>query len=341
MADSASLPPIFVERLQRQFDEADLRQILSKLQAPNTFGIRLNRHRSATPEDQAAMWQQLAMLGIDCCKLDWALLRDLPEQYYCDVAATVPMQFREQLLESALWPESVYLQNPSSMVPAWLLAPQPGEEVLDMCAAPGSKTLMLAEMMREQDSHSFIGRLAACELVKNRFFKLRGNLAKQGALECVETFNTNAEQVGRRQPEQYDRVLLDAPCSSEGRFRMDQPDSWKFWSEKKIGDMARKQKKLMYSAIQALKPGGRLVYSTCTFAPEENEMILQHTLKKFGDAVSIVPIALELDNMRPALHEWGNRRFDASVQLARRILPTDHMDGFFVAQLVKNISTAA
>lgn len=331
MQPVTKFPEQFLLRLQHQLAADDFADVCRQLSQPTTFGLRINRHLQADNQAAAAVVKQLEALGIKLTPVSW-----LP------TAFTAPIHQRELLLSSSLWPKQVYLQNLSSMVPALLLDPQPSEEVLDMCAAPGSKTLLLAELMQQQ------GRLAACELVKNRFFKLRSNLAEQGAGDWVETFNTNAEQVGRRQPEQYDRVLLDAPCSSEGRFRADQPDSWKFWSDKKIGDMSRKQKKLFYSAVQALKPGGRLVYSTCTFAPEENESILQHALKKFGTAIEIVPVSLQLDNMRPALTAWHKpnhahtskaRLFAESVQHARRILPNEQMEGFFVAVVEKRSST--
>ena len=103
---------------------------------------------------------------------------------------------------------------------------------------------------------------------RGRFFRLRDNLARHGA-ENVQTHLADGTRIWRRHPERFDRVLLDAPCSSEGRFRADAPKTYAYWSKKKIAESSRKQRRLCYSAIQCLKPGGVLVYSTCTFAPKK------------------------------------------------------------------------
>ena len=124
---------------------------------------------------------------------------------------------------------------------------KPEESVLDLAA--GGKTLQMACMMNNQ------GALSAVEPVKNRFFKLKANLEQQGA-SFVKTYLTDGRTVGGKCPERFDRVLLDAPCSSESRFTQLNPDSWSHWSIKKVKEVARKQKKLLMSALYSLKPGG-------------------------------------------------------------------------------------
>jgi 16S rRNA (cytosine1407-C5)-methyltransferase len=249
-------------------------------------------------------------------------------------AFVVPAAQRRALTECAACAEGrLYIQNPSSMVPPLLLAPDEGEWILDLTAAPGSKTLQLAQMMGDA------GRISAVEAVRGRFFRLKANLQRHGA-EHVQTYLKDGARVWRQCPEQFDRVLLDAPCSSEGQFRGDEPKSWAYWSEKKIAEAARKQRRLFYSAVQCLKPGGVLVYSTCTFAPEENEAIVDRGLRQFAGALEVEAIELPFGNAEPGLSAWRGKAFDPQVQRARRILPQGAMEGFFVCRLKKLVSTA-
>ena len=162
----------------------------------------------------------------------------------------------------------------------------------------------------------------------------------QGAAN-VETTLRYGEAFGREQPEGFDRVLADVPCSTEGRFDVSEPSSYTYWKPSKVKEMARKQKRLIYSAVAALKPGGVLVYSTCTFAPEENEAVVDWALKKFAGARALEPVSLGFTNHLPGLAAWEKRAFDPSMKLARRILPTEDMEGFFIARLRKHAKTTS
>ena len=125
-----------------------------------------------------------------------------------------------------------------------------------------------------------------------------------------------------------------------GRFRADAPKTYAYWSEKKIAESSRKQRRLCYAAVQCLKPGGVLVYSTCTFAPEENEAIINRVLRQFAGALTVEDIALPFDNVASGLNQWrGKKAFDEQVQRAKRILPLGGMEGFFVCRLRKTAST--
>jgi 16S rRNA (cytosine1407-C5)-methyltransferase len=142
-------------------------------------------------------------------------------------------------------------------------------------------------------------------------------------------------QVWRKTGERFDRVLLDAPCSSEAQFRAAEPETFRFWGLKKIAAMQRKQLTLLYSAVRSLRPGGVLVYSTCSFAPEENEAVVSRLLAKVPGALAVEPIDLPLTRVQPGLREWRGARFHADLGQALRILPDDLMEGFFVCKLRK------
>ncbi len=245
----------------------------------------------------------------------------------------VPAHERSSLTTAAAVVDgSLYVQNLSSMIPPRLLTPAPGDQVLDLAAAPGSKTLQLAEGVGDA------GWLSAVEPVRDRFFRLKANLKRHGAAQ-VHTYLKDGTRVWRLVPERFDKVLLDAPCSSEGQFVLDQPDTYRFWSERKVTEMARKQKKLLFSAVQSTRPGGVLVYSTCTFAPEENEGVVDAMLRHFGEALTVEPIDLPVDNALPGLTAWRKKAFDPALSGAARIVPDGAMEGFFICKLRKHRST--
>ncbi len=214
------------------------------------------------------------------------------------------------------------------MLPPLILAPRPGEKILDLCAAPGSKTLQMAAMMDNE------GWISAVEAVKDRFFRMKANIEKNGAT-IVHTYHRDGIKVWRYVPEEFDRVLLDAPCSSEGQFALAEANSYRYWSERKIAEMNRKQKKLLFSAFQCLKPGGTLVYSTCTMAPEENEGVIDWFVKKFAGKVDILDLPLSHDALRPGLISFRGKAYDEAVRRASRILPDRLMEGFFICLLRK------
>jgi 16S rRNA (cytosine1407-C5)-methyltransferase len=312
------LPAEFLERLRAIVPPERYHEVVATFATPAATSFRINTLRA----ERDAVVQALEADGLYLHPVDWK-----------DDAFWVSPEERATLLASeAFAQQHIYVQNLSSMIPPLVLDAQPGERVLDLAAAPGSKTLQLACAMHDE------GELAAVEVVKGRFFKLRDNLAAQGA-DNVRTFLQDGMKVWRYRPEHFDRVLLDAPCSTEGRFRADEPETFAYWSPRKIKEMTRKQRRLLYSAVQCLRPGGVLVYSTCSFAPEENEAILDKTLRKFGEAIHLEPLGLDLDNLMPPLAAWNGKRFKQDLSHARRLLPTLTMEGFFIAKIRKTQST--
>ena len=220
----------------------------------------------------------------------------------------------------------IYIQSLSSMLPPLVLDPRSGERILDLCAAPGSKTSQMAALMHNQ------GEMVCVENIRKRVYKLRAVLTLLGV--------TNARLVvtdGRRfrDAQFFDRVLVDAPCSSEGRFNPRDPKTLAYWSPRKIKEMARKQKGLLLNGLRLVKKGGVLVYSTCTFAPEENEAVVDWVLRKTAGAVEVLPVAVPNIKTYATLAGWSGRPFDARIRDCARILPTPEMEGFFIAKLKK------
>lgn len=216
----------------------------------------------------------------------------------------------------------IYLQSLSSMVPPLVLNPKENERVLDLTAAPGSKTTQIAALMNGK------GHILANELDKLRCERLRYNVNNQGA-DIVEVINGRGEKIGDQYKEQFDKVLLDTPCSGEGRFYAGAVQTYKTWSLRTVNDLTKMQRKLFKSAYDALKTNGTLVYSTCTINKEENEYILDWALKNLN--LKLVDINIEIKDSIPAFNEG----LDKTINKAIRILPSKSMEGFFVSKFIK------
>jgi 16S rRNA C967 or C1407 C5-methylase (RsmB/RsmF family)/NOL1/NOP2/fmu family ribosome biogenesis protein len=167
-----------------------------------------------------------------------------------------------------------YVQDPSAMAVAEWLAPQPGERVLDLCSAPGGKATHLAGLMNDE------GVLVANETVPARAAALVENLERWGVRRAVVTAETPA-RLAQYWPAFFDRVLVDAPCSGEGMFRRQLADGVRIaWSPAQVQGCARRQRDILRHAAQLVRPGGWLLYSTCTFNTTENEDTVQDFLRE-------------------------------------------------------------
>ena len=314
MAAMEQLPESFVQRLAEILPRDRFGGCLESFSQLKPTSFRVNRLRTT----EEGLLEELESEGFGLTRIPWS----------SGVFSIDPDQ-RRQLTDSAAFSEGrIYIQGLSSMLAPLVLDPRPGETVLDLAAAPGGKTLQMAAMMENR------GRISAVESVRGRFFRLKANLERHGAT-LVKGYLMDGRAVGAKVPERFDRVLLDAPCSSEARFTTRDRASWAHWSLKKIKESARKQKRLLDSAIRSLKPGGTLLYCTCSFAPEENEMILDGQLRRYQGQLSIEPLELPLDNIQHGLVEWRGKTLNEDLVGAVRILPTSEMDGFFLCRLRK------
>jgi NOL1/NOP2/sun family putative RNA methylase len=218
-------------------------------------------------------------------------------------------------------------QEEVSAVPARVLDPRPGEVVWDACAAPGSKTTQLAALMSDD------GRIVATDDNVGRLSALRSNTERLGATNVAVT-NEDA-RVHSLQPfgfDAYDRALVDVPCSCEGTIRKN-PDTLAEWTIEHVEGIAAAQKGILRRAVQATREGGTVVYSTCTFAPEENEAVVDHVLE--ADDCECEPVAVDVPlDASPGVTEWLGETYDKRVSRARRIYPHQNdTGGFFCAKL--------
>ena len=172
------------------------------------------------------------------------------------------------------------------------------------------------------------GYILANELDSIRCERLKFNIEKQG-VKIAEVSNDRGENIGKKYVEYFDKVLLDAPCSGEGRFIANDPKTYRSWSIRTVKELSKLQKKLFKSAYTALRKGGELVYSTCTLNKFENEEVLNWAFNQFN--MEIVKIEIELKNTLKGITKGYNNELKNAI----RMLPTKEQEGFFVAKLIK------
>lgn len=305
------LPSEFIERVRNIYStKADA--ILESLCVPHAISVRVNTLKTTVAE----AIHTLTLAGINV----------LVAEFYSEALIVKGVSKRE-LTELPLYKEGhIYIQSLSSMIPPLLLNPQRDERVLDIAAAPGSKTSQIAQLMHNS------GEIVANDVSRTRIFKMKANLETLGVTN-VTTRNMPGERIWQQYPNYFDRVLVDAHCSMEGMFRCEDPESFAHWSVKKVKQIAKQQRWLLRSAISACKPGGIIVYSTCTLAPEENEAVIDWIINKEKGKIEVKRI--DQFPLEPALSEWNGIPFHPDVRHTRRVIPSHEMIGFYVAVIHK------
>lgn len=236
---------------------------------------------------------------------------------------TTTLRDAEEVLQGA-W----FIQNAASWLPVLALQPQAGERILDVCAAPGGKTTHIAALTNNQ------AHLWANDNSRVRLAKLQATARRLGA--AIERFTLyDATQLARKlEGEEFDKILLDAPCSGEGLMHYDRDKDFLMWSPAQIKRLQQLQKRILTQAWQLLKPGGTLVYSTCTMAPEENEAVVDYLVRSRPDAC-IVPIEISPGNQVDTVAHWNGRNFAPETRNALRLKPSSELEAFFVCKVVK------
>lgn len=234
----------------------------------------------------------------------------------------------------------IYMQEAASMLPVSLLAPEPGETILDMCAAPGSKTTQIAAHLSGK------GVIIANEVQEKRMWTLKHACHRLGVTNVILVKKVG-QWYAKHMTERFDRVLCDAPCTAQGTARKDS-DALKYSSELNAKKMSILQSDLLESAIHATKVGGRIVYSTCTLTIEENERVIAHILNKFCDqVVAVDPRTIFKDstwceepirdsmNVQDSLRNTGDMGAIANFPALRLWPQTLNTEGFFSVVLQK------
>lgn len=301
------IPERFRERYFPLVDDADA--FLAALGRLTPKSFRVNTLKSSA----ARVAERFAGYGMGISGVPWCA-----EAFVCD---SPEAGFTLEHFTGA-----IYMQELVSMLPPLIVADElkNARFVLDCCAAPGSKTTQMAALMGNR------GTLVANDVSYSRIRALKFNLEKAGALNTVIT----NRDLNAFQNLQFEVVALDAPCSSEGTIRKNW-DVFDSWSEREIQKYSRVQKQLILKAFDMLAPGGTMTYSTCTFAPEENEAVLDWLIRNRPDA-RLEPIAFEGLRTSETVESWAGEEFHHEVRKAARIWP-HHNDtgGFFLAKVTK------
>ena len=242
------LPEAFLKRMQQQLGK-EYPAFLESLERPRAVALRFNPLKGDTPKllfaGESVSWEPMGA-------------------YYDPEARPGLHPFHEAGV--------YYLQEASAMAPVVLLDPQPGEKICDLCAAPGGKSTQIAGRLGGE------GFLLCNEINPKRAKILSRNVERMGIANALVT-NEHPEMLAQRLEGQFDRVLIDAPCSGEGMFRKEEA-AVTDWSPETVQMCAQRQKQILHSGARLVRPGGRLVYSTCTFAPEENEQVVAWFLQE-------------------------------------------------------------
>ena len=247
-----NLPSAFVSRMSRQMK--DEWSVMHECFVDEPLrGARLNSSRNLMPFPQPDYQK----------KIPWE-----PYGFYLDP---------DSAAGSSLWHEAgmFYIQEPSAMIPAQVMDARPGERILDLCAAPGGKTCQMALAMQGE------GLIVSNEPVVKRARILSRNVERMGIPNCL-VVSAYPQALATKWHGGFDGVMVDAPCSGEGMFRR-HPETADEWSEASAAGCAERQMEILRHAARMVRPGGRLVYSTCTWNPEENEKNVERFLNEHPD----------------------------------------------------------
>ncbi|MGQ9461740.1 MAG: RsmB/NOP family class I SAM-dependent RNA methyltransferase [Candidatus Fervidibacter sp.] len=286
----------------------DFDAFMATLEKPQPVTIRVNRLK-ATPEQVADSLKKRGFETKPTALSEWIL----QVEGEGSVAKTLEH-----------WLGWFYVQEASAATAVMALEPNPGECILDLCASPGGKTTQMAELMNN------MGLIVANDTTPKRLRALLANLSRLGVVNTIVT-----QWDGRNYPDLgivFDKALVDAPCSSEGKAR-EEPELRQGADINFVHSISGTQKGLLRRALELVKPGGIVVYATCTFAPEENEAVVAYALQK----VPCEPLPIDLPVPHsPGLTEWQGRVFGEEMKKCVRIYP-HHIDsgGLFLAKLRK------
>ncbi|MBR9699551.1 NOL1/NOP2/sun family putative RNA methylase [Candidatus Woesearchaeota archaeon] len=278
--------------------------------------IRVNTLKISVEEVKKRMEKVWQLDPIPWCKEGfWIDHKGKGEDYRRDVGNT-----REHQLGY------IYIQEAASMIPPLVLEPRPGELILDMCAAPGSKSTQIAQYMENR------GALVTNDLTGARMAALGINLQRMSTTNTIVTMMKG--QWFAKAGIEFDRILVDAPCSGTGTIRKSLK-TLRIWNPNMVKKIAGEQRRLIDTAFNCLKEKGTMVYSTCSLEPEENEGIIDFLLQRYGNA-KLETVSLKGLKSSPSILEFEGRSYNEEIEKCLRIWPQDNdTEGFFVAKIRK------
>ncbi len=301
--NSSNIPEFLTIMLEKQYGEDITKNIIKGYGVDRKTTLRVNNLKSNINEIK----ERLLKEKIQYNEISWS--KD-----------AIVINENDQISKLDIYEDGkVYLQSLSSMLPPIILDPKEKENILDMAAAPGSKTTQIASIT---NNNSYI---TACEINNIRAERLKYNIEKQG-VNCAFVMVKDARKLDDFFS--FDKILLDAPCSGSGTISLKNENLQKVFTEKLIHKSAEVQLALLKKAIKLLKPGGEMVYSTCSVLSIENEEIVEKALK--GTKAKIVPIENdELVKELPLL--------PVKIEGTLCVAPNELYEGFFIAKIRKDV----
>ncbi len=314
--EATGLPSHLVASLRQAYPE-DAERVISGWEAAHSRPVTLRANALLATAEEIA--EALEAAGIAFERVPW----------YADAFVLGEGVAERELWETDVYKEGkVYLQSLSSMLPPLALAPQPGADVLDMCAAPGGKTSEMAALAPGGEGVR-AARITACELSHPRAEKLEHNLAKLGARN-VQVMRTDASKLDSWFS--FDQVLLDAPCTGSGTVTTHDEHAAKHLRPELAAGVERSQRALLDKGLEVLKSGGELVYSTCSVLPRENEDVVEWVLARHKDC-ELVDAGLPEGALGEG--ELCVPTLPCRLVGAVTVCPSKLYEGFFVAKIRK------
>ena len=300
-----SLPKDFLDKMQTLLKE-EYEAFINSYEQEKSLGLRVNTLKTTLDQFET-------LNKFDLKSIPW-----VPEGYFYQQA---DRPGKHPYHESGVY----YIQEPSAMSVGTFVEAVPGEKVLDLCAAPGGKSTHVASQLQQE------GLLITNEIYPQRAKILSQNIERMGIKNAV-VVNESPQKLAKHFPSYFDRIVVDAPCSGEGMFRKDEV-AQEEWSLENVRICADRQADILEEAATMLKPGGRIVYSTCTFAPEENEQAIGAFIESHPEFK--IESMKAYEGFKPGRREWSNSEAEGIEETYRLWPHYIHGEGHYVAVLRK------
>lgn len=306
------LPSEFVEKIKDLYPEAETHNMLLESLKSKATTFRVNTLQA----DPEKVIKSLESKGFE-----------LKQSQFSEIAYELITKDKKTLIQTSEYQNGeIYLQSFASQIPVLVLDPKAEEKILDLTAAPGSKTSQISAITKQSSE------LHANDVNTIRLQKLKHNLQKLGVNKNITIHNRHgSDLVNDLSKDYFDKILVDAPCSGEATFNIDYPKSYSYWSKDRVSKFHERQTELLEAALGMLKPEGSLVYSTCTFDVLENEKVIQSILQKFPDQVEVESISIPNIETLETLPEFKGTDIEKTI----RLKPNHNTESFFIAKLKK------